>query len=143
MNIEQITELIREKSLVFVYGTLKRGYGNNVLLQDADFIGEAKTVSPWKLDARGGIPFLHKDSTVGARCVRGEVFAVNEQELANLDRLEGHPDFYFRDEILVWLDDCVWTAYVYFLSDRGYRPDSNFKPAEEWNRPQKFERILT
>lgn len=118
--------------LVFVYGTLKSGYGNNRLLLTSKFIGNCRTTSPWMLDADGGIPFLHKIRD--GKHVIGELWEVDDQTFANLDRLEGHPTFYERDKISVDLIDSspVWSRIVwaYFINASGYSDE--FKPAASW-----------
>jgi len=45
---------------VFVYGTLKRGYPNNPLLEGSQFLGEAVTVPTYKMvepAPQEGVPF--------------------------------------------------------------------------------------
>lgn len=91
------------RKLVFVYGTLKRGHGNNRLLRNAIFIGEAVTDDNFVM-YRIGFPYIaHEDSTVGEEekanlgKVRGEVYEIDsEGTLQNLDRLESEGSFYKR-----------------------------------------------
>ncbi|MET4238598.1 gamma-glutamylcyclotransferase family protein [Bradyrhizobium sp. RT10b] len=75
---------------VFVYGTLKRGQGNFGRLEAATFCGDAVTVAKyWMLD--GGFPVvLELPEGEEGHPVKGEVFEVNDAELADLDRLEGY-----------------------------------------------------
>jgi len=81
---------------VFVYGTLKRGHGNHILLQDSDFLGPALTNEKYTM-YRSGIPFVSKlpDTTR----VIGELYNVNKLTLNHLDMLEGHPTWYKREQI--------------------------------------------
>ena len=48
------------KHLVFVYGTLKRGFGNNRVMAHGEhtFVGDGITVDRY-LFTDGGIPFVH------------------------------------------------------------------------------------
>lgn len=73
--------------LVTVYGTLKRGYGNNVLLRDASFV-DTCTVKGFKL-YNSGFPVASPNEDT---FISGEVFDISGDAsiLKNLDRLEGH-----------------------------------------------------
>ena len=94
---------------VFVYGTLKQGYGNNYLMEGATFVGHGQTVGKYRL-LNSGFPVLwpraHRpgDDRRNAH-VRGEVYKVNDETLARLDRLEGEGHMYHRRQRLVRLDD--------------------------------------
>lgn len=74
---------------VFVYGTLKRGYWNNHLLQSSQFIGSA--VVRGALYSLGGIPGMKEhDHDGNTYDVMGEVWIVNDATLTRLDHLEGY-----------------------------------------------------
>lgn len=82
-------------TLLFVYGTLKRGYGNNRLLATAEFVAE--DWAPGKLYG-GYVPVvapLNAEEPV-AHWVNGEVFLVDIETLRRCDQLEGHPHGYLR-----------------------------------------------
>lgn len=84
----------QETYIVFVYGTLKKGFGNHRLLQDSEFIKEESFTGKFELISDGMLPYLVKrDFTT---TVHGELYKVNKETLKRLDRLEGHPDFYKR-----------------------------------------------
>jgi len=84
--------------LVAVYGTLKRGYGNHMLLADSVFIGDGYTEDKYPLVVRGsGLPFLVDMKGTGKR-VKVEVYLVDEPTLNRLDMLEGHPEWYKREK---------------------------------------------
>lgn len=89
------------ETLLFVYGTLRRGLANHALLADARFVGAATTAERFALFF-DGIPFLAPGPPV--HHVRGEVYAVDATTLAAVDRLEGHPQWYHRRPIVVVLD---------------------------------------
>ncbi|XP_062213930.1 putative gamma-glutamylcyclotransferase At3g02910 [Phragmites australis] len=83
------------RTLVFTYGTLKRGFSNHVLLQelarggDASFVGAATTASRLPLVCGPyRVPFLLNLPGSGHR-VAGELYAVTPRGLARLDELEG------------------------------------------------------
>lgn len=105
--------------LVFVYGTLKRGHGNNRLLQSAKFIGEAVTCEDtFLMYSNGGFPYVLKN---GKFFVKGEVFEVTDKTTeSNLDFLEGVPNHYVHHPVSVRLKDepeCL-EAVMYVASDR-------------------------
>lgn len=73
---------------LFVYGTLKRGYGNNRLLDNAAFLGTAQ-VRGFKIYHLGGFPGVHVSPDLDDM-VYGELYRVdNDYDVARLDRLEG------------------------------------------------------
>jgi gamma-glutamylaminecyclotransferase len=85
-----------KQHLVFVYGTLMRDEINHRLLATARFVAEAHTEPCFELFDLGHFPAMN---TGGQTMVRGEVYAVDDQTLVRLDRLEGHPEFYQRTPI--------------------------------------------
>lgn len=99
---------------VFVYGTLKRGHGNNHLLIKSEFIGEARTKESYAL-FQSGIPFCVPKNFTDAECfpVTGELWGVDDHTLNCLDSLEGHPDFYTRQLITVQSQGEEIQAYIY------------------------------
>lgn len=84
--------------LMFVYGTLKRGFGNNDrCLKGAIFKGEATTTTATYRMLRIGFPIVFDAllSEVGSY-ISGEIFQVDVEHIATCDRLEGHPRMYRR-----------------------------------------------
>lgn len=107
---------------LFVYGTLRKNFGNHDFLKNSTFLGNAVTV-PNTLLFGTVIPFmkyinlkdfeyLNIDSHV-----KGEVYLVSKTELENIDILEGHPDFYKREKILVNLNNKEEYIYSYIYYD--------------------------
>ncbi|XP_053207397.1 gamma-glutamylaminecyclotransferase C-like [Panonychus citri] len=95
----------KSSHLVFVYGTLKKGEPNHHVLYNgkhgfAQFVSKGLTVNPYPLIiySRYNIPFLLDKPGMGKR-VYGEIYAVDDSVLADLDDLEDHPDFYQRKQI--------------------------------------------
>ena len=87
------------QSNVFVYGTLKREMFNHKMLTNGGvnssrFVGVAETSKPYKFSlllSKFGFPYLVEEgdpsSSIGT-VVRGELYVVNEDKLAELDVLE-------------------------------------------------------
>ncbi len=86
---------------IFVYGTLKRGFGNNRLLTEAKYLGKAVTVKPFVM-VGWGVPFVWPDEN--GKPIHGEVFDIGDpksnrfakERLARLDSLESNGSVYER-----------------------------------------------
>lgn len=104
---QQPTALNMTPQLVFVYGTLKEGYGNHkhYLEGKSKFIGA--TSVPGVLVHLGSFPGLKDDDMCR---VAGEVYEVTWDVIGYLDSLEGTPDLYERRQINTPLGLC-WTYY--------------------------------
>ena len=83
---------------VFVYGTLKRGHGNHILLKDSKCLGAGITENKYVMYS-SGIPFVSKQ--FGLTRISGELYEVDELTLNSLDMLEGHPTWYKREIVSV------------------------------------------
>ncbi len=99
-------------TLVFVYGTLKRGLRNNELLAGEQFLREARTLPIYRLYDGGPYPCLVEDQPQGL-AIRGEIWCVNETTLARLDEFEGVPHLFVRREIGVEGSATPVFAYLY------------------------------
>lgn len=97
---------------VYVYGTLKTGFRNNVLLSDCKLIQEATTKPLYRLYDCGPYPCLIKDEKNGKR-IRGEIYQIDDVVLKRLDRLEGVPFLYNRFDIELENFDHPTIAYFY------------------------------
>lgn len=99
-------------TLVFVYGSLRRGQTNHRILEGSAMVATARTLGRFRLVDLGAYPALLPGGTTA---VVGEVYEVDGPTLERLDRLEGHPHYYRRE--LIELDDRQ-IAYVYvFVAD--------------------------
>jgi gamma-glutamylcyclotransferase (GGCT)/AIG2-like uncharacterized protein YtfP len=86
---------------VFVYGTLKRGYPNNPMLEGCEFLGEAVTVLTYKAVTvpahkmvGTSFPVIMPDPS--GKPVAGELYTVDNATLARLDQLEREGRSYDR-----------------------------------------------
>ena len=89
------TTIPAKTTIVFTYGTLKRGFSNHVLMQDlirsgdASFKGVYQTLEKYPLVCGPyRVPFLLNKPGSGQR-VTGELYAVSPRGLSRLDELEG------------------------------------------------------
>jgi len=141
---------------LFVYGTLKRPWGNHRLLVEhkSRFIGDATTLEQFVLT--DGFPYVWKPSvkfrgiyTDYLGQVVGELYAVTHEGLAAVDRLEGHPNYYRRTPIQVVFgpedDQTTVTAGIY-LRQESIDPSQLAEPRKgllEWGteRLQHLERL--
>ncbi len=98
---------------VFVYGTLKRGGSNHVFLNSQRFIGEARTTPGFVLYSLGDYPGMVRapGDTEG---VTGELWSVDDNCLAELDRLEGLDEgLYERIDVLLAPNPFAGSAQTY------------------------------
>jgi gamma-glutamylaminecyclotransferase len=96
----------RPTTLLFVYGTLKSGHGNNAILKGARKLGDAWTEGGFTLFG-GGFPKMIRTRNKNLT-VKGEVWAVGPETLRATDHLEAiemNPPMYTRESIVVLLDD--------------------------------------
>ena len=111
-------------TLLFVYGTLKRGCSNHHYLAGQRFVGVARTPPGYRLYDLGGYPGIavKPDDREG---VVGEVWSVDDVALRRLDRFEGvHEGLYRREplRLLPPFADQVIQAYVNEVDVNG-RPE--------------------
>ncbi len=122
---------------LFVYGTLRSPVGGppgDTHYHDYIAAGISARRSGWLVGASltdcGAFPAIGP----GEGRVRGEVFTVTEDALADADVIEGHPDFYERRVETIELDDgSAAEAWVYWAPDSllaapGHRPI----PSGDW-----------
>lgn len=76
--------------IVFVYGTLKKHFGNHHILQDSKYLGNDK-IKGYDMYSLGPFPGI-VESENGEGIVQGELYEVNDEVLKELDRLEGYSD---------------------------------------------------
>lgn len=110
---------------VFVYGSLMSGFQNHGLLEGARFLCEARTVDPYTMYSLGTYPAVTPEPLT---TVVGEVYEVDDETLAGLDKLEGHPRFYRRELVYVQGPRGLTRAEMYLL------------PAE--NRPRAWRKAV-
>ena len=110
------------KGLVAVYGSLRKGLHNHVLLEQAEFLGTG-TVAGFKMYSMGGFPFITHDDATQDDTIQIEVYSVTPREMLSLDQLEGYPSFYNRELV----DTPYGKAWIYYIDGevQGHAPVIN------------------
>lgn len=96
---------------VFVYGTLRRGGSNHSYLSGLDCIDSEcqGVVRYWK----DGYSFPFAKRQDGMK-IYGELYTVDDLTFKRLDYLEGHPNFYKREEVeVLGCDGSKHRAWIY------------------------------
>lgn len=113
---EDDNSVISDSVILAVYGTLKRGHGNNRLLQSSEFITQGLTTEKYAMYANG-IPYVKETvpEDVPTTNITVELFKVEMSDLPRIDQLEGHPNWYQRKQIDVTGDNGDnYKAWIYF-----------------------------
>ena len=114
---------------IFVYGTLKRGFMLHDALSDSKFLGEAETADEAYAMYDGGCPTVSR-TEYDPGVIYGEVFEVTDAVLARLDRIEGHPHLYCREQVEIKDHGLCW---LYFADFRVEREESRIHSGKwEW-----------
>ena len=106
--------------LIGVYGTLKYGeYNHDAYLGSAEYVTTATTAYPMRLRI-DALPYLIEGESDKGRYVELELYRVSKEELAAIDRLEGHPHYYRRVVIPTICDSTgrEHNAYVYVVGEQ-------------------------
>ena len=104
---------VLQYNLVAVYGTLKMGFSNNPrYLSNAKYLGSGVTKYKYPL-VIDSLPYLVNKVNVGYN-VKVDVFKVSNTTFNNLDALEGHPSWYKREQISIYINGEYLTCWVYF-----------------------------
>lgn len=112
-------------TLVAVYGSLREGEGNHRLLDGCDLLSRELSVDEFTMHSLGGFPAL----TAGKSSVVIELYNVNEETFARLDRLEGYPTFYNRREI----PTSRGNAWVYYMATIPKRDNIKVVAGGDWS----------
>jgi len=108
---------------IFVYGTLRKNFGNHSLLNSATFIGQANTQNKYGMHCRGTIPFVSEGQSIVP--IAGEVYEIDAQTLSAIDQLEG---CYPLGGNPVQFDACSW----YIRKEVGVRLLSTGEEMQAW-----------
>jgi len=104
-----------DRSLIFVYGSLKRGFALHRFLSQQDFVATASTQPHYRLFDCGTHPAMVKVA-VGGRSVKGELFRVDQKCLVRLDDVEGVEEgLYVRDFVCLCSPFETYRAMAWFF----------------------------
>lgn len=111
--------------LVAVYGTLRKGCGNDhcMVRADGELVGKGQTVNHYNIYDLGAFPSVSLAHSGNETSVVVEVYAVDEDGLTGpLDCLEGYPHFYNRTKVYVELEDGEEVqAWIYHIDNEQGR----------------------
>lgn len=111
------------KHLVFVYGSLKKGFGNQDFMESARFITETTTTGKhYKMISFGYFPGVLSTTKDGYH-IRGELYEVDDDLLAYLDKLEDNGMFYKRTETDFASGERAWMYCLLYVP--GNTKESN------------------
>lgn len=94
LRVETQTMNSEPGTLIFVYGTLKRGFCRSRHLDGQTFLAEAVTLPGYIMYDCGEYPGLVVDAASGVS-IRGELWRVDERAIAILDEVEGVSENWF------------------------------------------------
>lgn len=100
-----------------VYGTLRKGYRNYYrYLRDSEHLGTFTTRNRYRLvltDYPSVLPFNGEGQRIEI-----DLFLVDANTLHSIDRLEGHPDLYYRSRVFLSNGTQAW-MYLRDIPDTG------------------------
>ncbi len=109
-------------TLLFVYGTLKRGCSNHRQMMGQQYLGEGRTAPGYRLYHLGGYPGLVAEAS-DREGVTGEVWSVEAPALRRLDDFEGVTEGLYRREPVPLLEPFAHQrvmAYLYARPIAGF-----------------------
>lgn len=125
---------------LFVYGSLKKGFENEHVLDKAKYISKATTVRKFAMyEAKGGdYPYLIKGKPLNY--IEGEIYRIARKDLLKkIDLFEGSPDYYTREAIEVKSRSFETNkrAFTYFYTNK--KEHKNKQAITKWRKPQSFD----
>lgn len=128
------------KVYLFVYGSLKKGFDNEHVLDKAKYISKATTVRKFAMYAsKGGeYPYFLKDKPLNN--IEGELYKIARKDLLKkIDIFEGSPDYYTRESIEVKSRsfDMNKRVFTYFYANK--KDHKKKQPITEWKKTISFD----
>lgn len=121
-------EAINACNRVFVYGTLKMGFGNHATLSGASYDpAKHKCLTLDKFAMIGkdnAFPYVVEEDDDFGKYIKGELYNVDKHIMARLDTLEGYPHHYHRKVIQVVPETggVPISAWIYYNEEIDYKP---------------------
>jgi gamma-glutamylcyclotransferase (GGCT)/AIG2-like uncharacterized protein YtfP len=123
----RMADSTRNRSPVFVYGTLMRGQSAHAYLSDAEYAGEYRLPGYAMYDL-GRYPGIVPKP---GQTVYGEVYRVSDRMLREMDRYEGEGSLYHRVRVNAENESGTASVYVYVYAKKT---GSRLIPDGRWNR---------
>lgn len=117
--IQFLKSIQTEVCFVFVYGSLKKGFGNHKKwMKNTQFICNAVTKGYYAL-YRDPLGFPHLKEDEAKYQIKGELYQISSQKLIDLDLLEEEGELYERKIILVYnkKQNQQFRAWIYFSKE--------------------------
>ncbi len=110
---------------LFAYGTLRKDeFNNQIIANHSRYIETCKTVDEFIIFTQDykAFPFIVRKSTWPVMAeyackIIGDLFEVNQTGLGRCDKLEGHPNWYKREKIMLETSSGLKEAYAYILTE--------------------------
>lgn len=119
--------------LVFVYGSLKEGFGNHALLGDSELVARTQTTKrQFRMISLDAFPAVLKN---GHCAIAGEVYSVDLMTMVYLDMLESNGELYKREKVELESGHVAW-MYIFMYPMKT--PRKNIRVKTE-NRTQSWE----
>lgn len=122
------------KVYLFVYGSLKKGFENNDMLSQANYISKAKTVNKFAMykEIDKEYPYIIKDASLGQN-IDGELYEITRKDvLEQIDTFEGAPDYFKQTSIMIITRRQKLKAKTYVLATP--RVPLHAKPLKIWKK---------
>ena len=128
---------VESVNIVFVYGTLKRGFYNHHYLHGSVYLGEFITDAKYTMYDYGEYPAV---IVRGHTAISGELFQVEHGVMKDLDELEEYPLFYDRIQIhtphgLAWMYVVNQVQPGAIVVDGNWLPEASPDSDSSWNTP--------
>jgi gamma-glutamylcyclotransferase (GGCT)/AIG2-like uncharacterized protein YtfP len=112
---DKYTSMLLGYRLIFVYGTLKKGFHNHHFIetQDHAFIAEATSVDKLVLYNYWGLPYVRKPlEGEEGNYIKGELYGI--KDLSMIDHLEGAPTHYHQKRLFFAFHDDEYDEEVQY-----------------------------
>ena len=98
---------------VFVYGSLKRGFGNHGFLDGARCLGQYETQeASCNMFSFAFYPGVSRVESGAGHRILGELYLVDSKMLNELDKLEGNGMFYTREIVALSDGEEAWMYLI-------------------------------
>lgn len=117
-DFREIVSQFPTEYYIFVYGTLLKGQRNYAHYLAPDEPCASAVLNGYRMFDIGSFPGI----VPGKGNVKGEIYRINAQQLAAINRLEGEGDLYIKTPVKVMIDDETYlsvNAYVYNRKVKG------------------------